>query len=139
MIHIDILKKDLEKGFSKSSLERLIGLPKNCLSGVINSGKKLSKISELKIEKWEASEKPDPLNLKVPKTEPEKLTKLFVSANQNIDKFGSETQATNLSKPKVKTQVEFPKDIPPIPVREEKENAIDFAARKNEWKRNYGS
>jgi hypothetical protein len=28
--------------------------------------------------------------------------------------------------------------IPPIPVRGEKEDALDFAARKNEWKKLYG-
>lgn len=130
MNYVDILKKNLENGFSKSSLERLIGLPKNCLSGVINSGKKLSKISELKIEKWEASEKPDPLNLKEPK--------LFVSGNKNVDKFGTQIETTDdFSKPKY--PVEISKDTPPMPVRLEGENAIDFAARKNEWKRIYGN
>lgn len=31
------------------------------------------------------------------------------------------------------------KEIPPIPVREKGEDTFDFAARKNEWKRQYGS
>jgi len=60
---IQILKDDLEKGYSKSDLERLIGLPKNSLSGIIKGDKKLSKKSEIKIEQWSVSEKPNPLNI----------------------------------------------------------------------------
>lgn len=58
-----LLLADLEKGYSKSDLERLIGLPKNNLSGILKGDRKLSKKSELKIQKWNNSEKPDPLNI----------------------------------------------------------------------------
>lgn len=58
-----VLLADLGKGFTKSKLEELIGLPKNNLSGFLKGDRKLSKISMLKIEKWEASEKPDPLKI----------------------------------------------------------------------------
>lgn len=64
MNYLDVLRADLEKGYSKADLERLIGLPKNNLSGVLKGDKKLSRKSELKIELWEASEKPSPLELK---------------------------------------------------------------------------
>lgn len=64
MNYLDVLRADLEKGYSKADLERLIGLPKNNLSGVLKGDKKLSRKSELKIELWEASEKPNPLELK---------------------------------------------------------------------------
>jgi len=60
---VQILKDDLEKGYSKSDLERLIGLPQNCLSGVIKGVKELSRKSEIKIEQWEVSEKPNPLQV----------------------------------------------------------------------------
>ncbi|MES2287446.1 MAG: hypothetical protein V4547_17260 [Bacteroidota bacterium] len=63
MNYIELLNADLIKGYSKSDLELLIGLPKNSLSGVIKGDKKLSKISELKIEEWEASKKPSPLQV----------------------------------------------------------------------------
>jgi len=63
MDYITLLKADLEKGYSKSDLERLIGLPKNNLSGILKGDRKLSKKSMLKIEKWEVSEKPNPLEL----------------------------------------------------------------------------
>lgn len=63
MDFIQILKEDLGNGYSKSDLEKLIGLPQNCLSGIIKGDKKLSRKSELKIGKWEASEKPNPLQL----------------------------------------------------------------------------
>lgn len=59
------LNKDLENGFSKRDLERLIGLPENCLSNILKGKKKLSRKSEIKIEKWAASEKPDPLTISV--------------------------------------------------------------------------
>lgn len=63
MDYIKVLQEDLGKGFNKSDLERLIGLPLNNLSGVLAGKKKLSKKSELKIEVWEKSKKPNPLEL----------------------------------------------------------------------------
>lgn len=63
MDYIKSLEADLEKGYSKSDLEKLIGLPKNNLSGILKGGRKLSKKSQLKIERWDKSEKPDPLTL----------------------------------------------------------------------------
>lgn len=63
MDYIKSLEADLEKGYSKSDLEKLIGLPKNNLSGFLKGDRKLSKKSQLKIEKWEASEKPHPLSV----------------------------------------------------------------------------
>lgn len=64
MDFLAILKFDLNKGYSKRQLELLIGLPQNSLSGILKGDKKLSKKSEIKIERWEVSEKPDPLNVK---------------------------------------------------------------------------
>lgn len=61
MKHIEIIKSDLEKGFKKTQLEKLIGLPENSLSGVLSGKKKLSRQSIIKIELWNKSEKPDPL------------------------------------------------------------------------------
>lgn len=66
MDYISVLKDNLIKGYSKSDLERLIGLPKNNLSGIIKGHKKLSRKSELKIEIWEKSEKPHALTLNKP-------------------------------------------------------------------------
>lgn len=63
MDYIKSLEADLEKGYSKSDLEKLIGLPKNNLSGILKGSRKLSKKSQLKIDKWEASEKPHPLSV----------------------------------------------------------------------------
>lgn len=57
------LKKDLEKGFSKRDLERLIGLPVNSLSNILSGKKKPSKKYSLKVEKWMVSKKPDPLSV----------------------------------------------------------------------------
>lgn len=37
-----------------------------------------------------------------------------------------------------KVQIVFDSKIPPMPVMEKGEHPIDFAARKNEWKRLYG-
>lgn len=63
MNYLELLEDDLKKGYTKADLERLIGLPKNSLSGILKENKKLSRLSELKIEKWEVSEKPNPLDL----------------------------------------------------------------------------
>jgi hypothetical protein len=63
MDYIKSLEADLEKGYSKSDLEKLIGLPKNNLSGILKGDRKLSKKSQLKIDKWNKSEKPHPLSV----------------------------------------------------------------------------
>ncbi len=61
MTIVEQLRAEIERGFSKSDLERLIGLPKNNLSEVLKGKRKLSKKSELKTELWLKSEKPNPL------------------------------------------------------------------------------
>jgi len=61
MNQIETIKSDLEKGFKKTQLEKLIGLPKNSLSGVLSGRKKLSRLSIIKIDQWNKSDKPDPV------------------------------------------------------------------------------
>lgn len=61
--YIAILKNDLANGFSKRDLEVLIGLPKNSLASILTGKRTLSLKSQLKIKKWEESEKPNPLEL----------------------------------------------------------------------------
>lgn len=63
MCIIDSLNQEIKNGFSKSDLERLIGLTKNSLSSIMSGKKKLSRKSEIKIERFLKSEKPDPLNI----------------------------------------------------------------------------
>lgn len=58
-----IIQEELNKGFSKTDLEKLIGLPQNFLSGFLKGKKRISKKGVLKVEKYLASEKQDPLNL----------------------------------------------------------------------------
>ena len=61
-----LLETEISKGFSRSDLEYLIGLPKNNLSSFLNGKRLLSKKSFLKIERWLTSkDKPDPLNFKI--------------------------------------------------------------------------
>lgn len=52
------LQSELDKGFSKTDLENLIGLSKNSLSGIIRNGRKISKKSEAKITHWLNSKRP---------------------------------------------------------------------------------
>lgn len=129
---VQILKDDLEKGYSKSDLERLIGLPQNCLSGIIKGDKKLSRKSQIKIEQWEVSEKPNPLQVYFVK-------KKVVENNLQENKERILAERNEL--PKEKSKQTYPlktsEAIPPIPIREEGEEPLDFAARKNEWKRLY--
>ncbi len=58
------INAELEKGFSKSDLEVLIGLPQNFLSGFLKGKKKLSKKCALKVDLFMKSEKPNPLDFK---------------------------------------------------------------------------
>lgn len=55
------LNDELERGFSKSDLEKLIGLPKNNLGDILKGKRVLSKISTIKIDRYFAAEKIDPL------------------------------------------------------------------------------
>jgi hypothetical protein len=52
MEFVEILKAEVEKGFSKSDLERIIGLPLNHLANVFNGRKSLSKKSQIKIKRY---------------------------------------------------------------------------------------
>lgn len=61
--YIAILQNDLANGFSKRELEVLIGLPKNSLASILTGKRNLSLKSQLKIKRWEASEKPNPLDI----------------------------------------------------------------------------
>lgn len=78
----DLLQKDLDAGFSKSDLERLIGLSKNSLSGILAGNRSLSKKNTLRVKLFMESEKPSPLELtkkeiKVPVKNTKKQTNLI--------------------------------------------------------------
>lgn len=101
MDYIAILKADLEKGYSKADLEWLIGLPQNNLSGILKGDRRLSKLSELKIEKWEASQKPNPLELPRIKSEME-LVKIKMEAkgiSGHRIELSDLTEPTNIVEP----------------------------------------
>jgi len=133
-----ILLAELDRGFSKADLERLIGLPKNNLSGILKGDRNLSKKSQLKIDKWMASEKPDPLQVFFVKEKvkennlPENKARILAERNtvNNIGKKFKDTQ------PLPESEM-----IPPMPKREDFESGftgtIDFGAAKSEWKIKY--
>lgn len=131
MDYIIVLKANLEKGYSKSDLERLIGLPQNCLSGVIKGDKKLSRKSELKIEAWDKSNKPTPLEIVTVK-------KKVAENNKPGNKEKILTERSSNHKP-IKTQstLTAKEMIPPMPKREDYKDSIEFSFAKSEWKRKY--
>lgn len=96
MDFVQLLKDDLEKGYSKSDLEKLIGLPQNCLSGVIKGDKTLSRKSEIKIEQWSVSEKPNPLQVFFVKKDV-KVTDLNIPTNVVKPQEPLGTKKTNVS------------------------------------------
>lgn len=60
-----LIKQELERGFTKSELERIWDLPKNCLSAVLNveSKVKLSKKAEVRVKAYfdgDPINRPDP-------------------------------------------------------------------------------
>lgn len=57
------LQTELDRGFSKSDLEKVIGLPQNFLSGFLKGKKKISKKGIIKVSNYFASGKADPLNI----------------------------------------------------------------------------
>ena len=156
MNYIELLNADLIKGYSKSDLEMLIGLPKNSLSGVIKGDKKLSKISQLKIQEWEASKKPSPLQVVEAKRQ-QALVKLKMTTPPNpnsvlID-IQEQVKVNNLPENKARIEAErnevpkrvtlrvYPfeeKDaIPPMPKREDYADNMEYSFAKAEWKRKY--
>lgn len=59
---INKLKAEIERGFYKSDLERLIGLPTNTLSGIMSGKRDIGIKGKLKIEKYfQQVPLPDPL------------------------------------------------------------------------------
>jgi transcriptional regulator with XRE-family HTH domain len=97
MDYIKILKADLEKGYSKSDLEKLIGLPKNNLSGILKGDKKLSAKSRLKIDIWEKTVKPSPLKLffKKPENEQEKHIQDLTEGTNKVKDLTKKPPTTN--------------------------------------------
>lgn len=60
----ELLQVELDRGFSKTELEKLIGLPTNFLSGYLKGKKRLSKKCTVKVSNFLSSEsKLDPLNI----------------------------------------------------------------------------
>ena len=88
--YIAILQDDLANGFSKRELEVLIGLPKNSLASILTGKRNLSPKSQLKIKRWEASEKPNPLDIVLKKVEennkPENKERILKERNTVIEK-----------------------------------------------------
>ena len=159
-----VINADLSKGFSKSDLELLIGLPKNTLASLLTDKKKISKKSLLKIDKWNSSEKCSPLDVVKPKIETGVITvlketeevlrqlpmnldnrsNLLINAARGRDENGVNNDEIVAKKPykTVKTTIPSSKintttDIPPIPERMEGESSFDYGIRKSEWKRLY--
>ncbi len=112
------LQSDLNAGFTKSDLERLIGLPYNSLSGIMNGKREIPKLAILKIEKWNAGEKPDPLKIdrtkkkRVPKTTPaappqkkdplmEKLKESKTNTDEGEEKPKPDTENEPRKKPSI--------------------------------------
>ncbi len=133
-----ILLEDLDRGFSKSDLEKLIGLPQNNLSGMLNGNREFSKKSKLKIEKWMASEKPNPLDVSFEAKEkpikPEVIgeRKLFIPKNQPVlDKFGNILVSEKKIKKEPSNLDKIREQFPIIP-RLEGESYIDYQLRKIE-------
>ena len=108
-----LILEDLEKGYSKADLERFIGLPKNNLSGILKGDRRLSKKSELKIELWNKSEKPNPLTLHEfvcsnGAKEGQSVEQPFVDLAKNAnDKLGKAV-FQDLTKPTVVSEVKEP-------------------------------
>lgn len=90
---IQLLKDDLETGFSKSQLEQLIGLPLNSLSSVISGHKTLSKKSQLKVKHFMLNPKSNPLQKEVK----QKLTEKEPES-KNLDKMIEENRKKYLKK-----------------------------------------
>lgn len=77
------IQEQLDRGFSKYDLEKLIGLPENNLSGALKGTRSYSKKNMLKIERWLAGEKPDPLSVFFAPKEKKVTTKEKVTDNKN--------------------------------------------------------
>lgn len=65
MDYVEYLKEQTQLGYSKTELEKCLGLSRNILSGVVSGKKKLSAKARLKIDVWAKLEgKPSPLDVK---------------------------------------------------------------------------
>lgn len=91
--YIATLKDDLKNGFSKTQLEILIDLPKNSLASVLTGKRKLSPKSILKIKKWEASEKPNPLEIVLEK----KIEKVLAESKGEVNKIQDDISTLGVS------------------------------------------
>lgn len=120
-----VLLEDLAKGYSKSDLEKLIGLPKNNLSGILKGDRNLSKKSKLKIEKWMASVKPDPLSLFF-----EQPSKKPTLPNSNIEfKTATKSSYNGTKNSRIKRDEDGQIIAPDEPPRLKGESSIEYRLR----------
>jgi len=81
-----------------------------------------------KVKFWNTQKSFDKIKKEMAKAEPHQKINTWVDSNLN--------EIPEHKEPPKGTSVTV-KLIPPMPTRNEGEDAFDFAARKNEWKRNY--
>ena len=79
------IKEELERGFSKATLEKLIGLPKNNLASILTGNRNFSKTSELKINKFFQLPKLDPLDFLVKRNDNKVLINDFNKVSDLIE------------------------------------------------------
>jgi plasmid maintenance system antidote protein VapI len=107
------LQKDLDSGFTKSDLERCIGLPKNSLSGIMAGSRNISKKSKLKIEHFLNNSKPNPLELVFNK--PEKKSENTEKQKVDISKHKTEnldnSQENTLKHDEIDVKIFKPKNL----------------------------
>ena len=137
-----LLETEITNGFSKRDLEYLIGLPKNNLSSFLSGNRSLSKKSFLKIERWLLSNnKPDPLSFKInisdKGTNKDEWLKVSNTENNIIIKNIVEVVKPIVNKLEIES-VPLPiKKINVFRQRMEGEDILDYAAAKNNYKKNY--
>ena len=138
-----VIQDDLDRGFTKRDLEVLIGLPKNNLSAFMNGKKEFPKKALLRIERWEKSEKPDPLF-----SESKVAMELAKLKLAGID-FGNSVDVTDViknwpnvadlppktvnDKPEKEKSENKPENASSEPVKREGESSLDFRVRKAEY------
>lgn len=90
MDYKQVLEADIKRGFTKKELEILIGLPENNLAGFLKGNKKFTQKNLARIERWEQSNKPDPLTLEVarkPKSKKKDKSSEFETKDESQSSF----------------------------------------------------
>tara|TARA_R110000868_G_scaffold411651_1_gene706738 strand:- start:5152 stop:5577 length:426 start_codon:yes stop_codon:yes gene_type:complete len=127
------LQAEIDKGFSKAELERLIGLTKNSLSNFLNNGTNFSKKMKAKATKFlDDNPNLNPFEIEIPKVEKKENSKSDDLSGKNVIIPAIKSQTTSIPYSNDSFAINRPKNM--VELKKLMPEGLDSEGR-SEWTR----